>query len=153
VPIIEPLRATLERLTVGKARDARLLVGPRGGVITTATLRDATGWDELVDDLGLAGLVRHGLRHTALTWMADAGVELHLLQRVAGHQDPAVTSRYLHSDHQAVLDVGAAYSRWWARIGAQLPGAEVSGGWAGGRMNAALIRCDNPTLTCRAGEI
>ncbi|MET0165005.1 MAG: tyrosine-type recombinase/integrase, partial [Vicinamibacterales bacterium] len=57
----------------------------------TATLRDATGWDELVNDLGLAGLVRHGLRHTALTWMADAGVELHLLQRVAGHQDPAVT--------------------------------------------------------------
>jgi hypothetical protein len=63
-------------------------------VITTATLRDATRWDELVDDLGLAGLVRHGLRHTALTRMADAGVELHLLQRVAGHQDPAVTSRF-----------------------------------------------------------
>ena len=111
VLIIEPLRATLARLTVGRARDARLLAGPRGGVIT-ATLRDATGWDELVDDLGLAGLVRHGLRHTALTWMADAGVDLHLLQRVAGPQDPAVTSRHLHPDHQAVLDVGVAYSRW-----------------------------------------
>ena len=105
----------------GRARDTRLLVGPRGGVITTATLRDATGWDELVDDLGLTGLVRHGLRHTALTWMADAGVELHLLQRVAGHQDPAVTSRYLHPDHQAVLDVGAAYSRWWAQSGPNSP--------------------------------
>ena len=45
VPIIEPLRATLERLTVGTARDARLLVGPRGGVITTVTLRDVTRWD------------------------------------------------------------------------------------------------------------
>jgi integrase len=66
----------------------------------------STGWEELVDDLELAGLVRHGLRHTALTWMADAGVELHFLQRVAGHQDPAVVSRYLHPDHQAVLDVG-----------------------------------------------
>jgi integrase len=61
-------------------------------VITTATLRDATAWDEFVDDLGLAGPVRHGLRHTALTWIADAGVELHLLQHVAGHQDPPVTS-------------------------------------------------------------
>ena len=49
----------------------RLLSGPRGGVITTATLRDATRWDELVKGLGLSGLVRHGLRHTALTWMAD----------------------------------------------------------------------------------
>jgi hypothetical protein len=43
--------------------------------------------------------------------MADAGVELHLLQRLAGHQDLVVTSRNLHPDHQAVLDVGVAYSR------------------------------------------
>ncbi len=90
-------------------------------MITTATLRDATGWDEMVEKLGLAGLVRHGLRHTALTWMADAGVELHLLQRVAGHQDSAVTSRYLHPDHQAMLDAGAAYSRWWAQSGPPKP--------------------------------
>jgi integrase len=110
VPIIEPLRPTLERLTSGRAEDARLVTGPRGGIITTATLRDATGWDDLVADLGLAGLVRHGLRHTALTWMADAGVELHLLQRVAGHQDPAVTARYLHPDHAAVLEAGRTLS-------------------------------------------
>ncbi len=108
IPVIEPLRPTLERLTSGREPEARLVLGPKGGVITTATLRDATGWDRIVGDLGLAGLVRHGLRHTALTWMADAGVELHLLQRVAGHQDPAVTSRYLHPDDQAVLDAGAA---------------------------------------------
>jgi hypothetical protein len=67
-----------------------------------------------VTDLGLSGLVRHGLRHTALTWMADAGVELHILQRVAGHQDPAVTSRYLHPDTQAMLDAGTAFSAWWS---------------------------------------
>jgi integrase len=50
-------------------------------VITTATLRDATNWDALVTELGQSRLDRHGLRHTALTWMADAGVELHILQR------------------------------------------------------------------------
>jgi integrase len=120
-PIIEPLRETLVRLTAGRRADERLLMGPRGGVITTATLRDATRWDGLVSDLGLSGLVRHGLRHTALTWMAHAGVELHLLQRVAGHQDPAVTSRYLHPDHDAVLGAGAAYSRWWAQSGPNSP--------------------------------
>jgi integrase len=121
VPIIGPLRETLERLTAERQRDARLFVGPRGGVISTATLRDATGWNQLVQDMGLAGLVRHGLRHTALTWMADAGVELHMLQRVAGHQDPAVTSGYLHPNHQAMVDVGAAYSRWWAQSGPKSP--------------------------------
>jgi integrase len=73
VPVIEPLRPTLARLTVDRDPEERLVTGPRGGVITTATLRDATGWDQLVADLGLPGLVRHGLRHTALTWMAEAG--------------------------------------------------------------------------------
>ena len=95
-------------------------------MITTATLRDATGWDDLVSELGLQGLVRHGLRHTALTWMADAGVELHLLQRVAGHQDPAVTARYLHPDHEAVLEAGRALSAWWAKQAAWPGGCEVA---------------------------
>jgi len=62
VPIIEPLRPTLARLTVGREPGERLT--------------------------------------------AHAGVELHLPQLVAGHQDPAVTSRYLHPDTQAVLDAG-----------------------------------------------
>ena len=131
VPIIDPLRPTLARLVVGREQDKRLVVGPRGGVITTATLRDATKWDDLVAEMGLEGLVRHGLRHTALTWMADAGVELHMLQRVAGHQDPAVTSRYLHPDTQAVLDAGAAFSRWWANPRPEQPTLGVIAGGAG----------------------
>ena len=61
----------------------------------------------------------------ALTWMADAGVELHILQRVAGHQGPAVTSRYLHPDTQAVLDAGAAFSAWWSRSGPGQPSLGV----------------------------
>jgi integrase len=44
VPIIDPLRPTLVRLTAGRRAEERLVLGPRGGVITTATLRDATGW-------------------------------------------------------------------------------------------------------------
>ena len=132
VPIIDPLRPTLVRLTAGREGNDRLLAGPRGGVITTATLRDATHWDQLVRDLGHPGLVRHGLRHTALTWMADAGVELHILQRVAGHQDPAVTSRYLHPDTQAVLDAGTAFSAWWSGSGPEKPALGiVQGGRSG----------------------
>jgi hypothetical protein len=67
-----------------------MLLGPCKGLITSATVRDATGWDALVTELEQPGLVRHGLRHTALAWMADAGVDLHILQQVAGHLDPAV---------------------------------------------------------------
>ncbi|WP_420814394.1 tyrosine-type recombinase/integrase [Jiangella ureilytica] len=49
---------------------------------------DATKWSELATRLGHPTLVRHGLRHTALTWMADAGVSLDVLQKVAGHLVP-----------------------------------------------------------------
>jgi hypothetical protein len=53
---------------------ARLFTGPRGGWITTAVLRDATHWDEVVTRLGYGDLRRHDLQHTGLTPMADAGV-------------------------------------------------------------------------------
>jgi integrase len=132
VPIIDPLRPTLERLTAGRTETTRLVIGPRGGVITTATLRDATEWDKVVGQLGLAGLVRHGLRHTALTWMADAGTDLYVLQRVAGHQDPAVTARYLHPDHAAVLAAGSRFSAWWGLNGDLTADIGDSGSSVGG---------------------
>ena len=132
VPIIEPLRPTLERLVHGRSPGDRLLIGPRGGAITTATLRDATRWNELVSRLGYPGLVRHGLRHTALTWMADSGVPLYVLQRVAGHQDPAVTARYLHPDHDAVRDAGGVFSAWWGLNGDRtVPGEPAATAHAG----------------------
>ena len=102
----------------------RLIVGPRGGVITTATLRDATNWDQLVTDIGMPGLVRHGLRHTALTWMADSGVPLYVLQRVAGHQDPAVTAGNLHPDTTTLTEAGSAFSAWWGQSGGKTPAVE-----------------------------
>ena len=86
VPILEPLRPVLERLTKGKEPEDQLLVGPKGGYLTTATVRDATNWDSIVAGLGLPDLTRHGLRHTGATWMADAGIPpLHALQDILGH--------------------------------------------------------------------
>jgi integrase len=58
--------------------DARLFTSPRGGRIFTAVLRDATHWDDMVTGLGYEQLRRHDLRHTGLTWMADAGVPVHV---------------------------------------------------------------------------
>jgi Phage integrase family len=46
--------------------------------------------------LGYEHLKRHGLRHTGLTWMADAGVPLHSLRKIAGHGTLTTTRRYLN---------------------------------------------------------
>jgi len=112
VPLIPEVRDLVARRleAVGHRPDARLFTGPRGGRITTAILRDATHWDEVVTELGYEHLRRHDLRHTGLTWMADAGVPVHVLQRIAGHGSLATTQRYLHPDMRSISEAGAALS-------------------------------------------
>lgn len=113
IPIIEELRPIVaRRLEAHKDHpDARVFVGPRGGRISTGVLRRATHWDAVVTKLGYDHLRRHDLRHTGLTWMADAGVPLHRLQRIAGHTDPRITQRYLHPDLAALTEDGNMLSR------------------------------------------
>ncbi|WP_245673283.1 tyrosine-type recombinase/integrase [Nocardia lijiangensis] len=108
VPLIEEVRQLVtDRLAaIGRDPDARLFTGPRGGRIATGVLRDATHWDEVVSALGYDHLRRHDLRHTGLTWMADAGVSLHVLQKIAGHADSRTTERYLHPDLSEITGAG-----------------------------------------------
>jgi integrase len=111
VPLIEEIRPMIgARLLAASDVDARLFTGPKGGRISTAVLRDATHWDEVVTRLGYEHLVRHDLRHTGLTWMADAGVPVHVLRKIAGHGSLSTTQRYLHPDQGSYEDAGAALS-------------------------------------------
>lgn len=114
VPILDPLEPILIRLSAGKKPDEPLLRGPRGGILTTATVRDATKWEELVDELGMPGLTRHGLRHTGATWLADAGVPLHVLQRILGHASIETTKGYLHPDHRHLGEAAKLANRFLA---------------------------------------
>jgi integrase len=70
----------------------------RDGDGIPGTHRCATNWDQLVIHLGLPNLTRHGLRHTGATWLADAGVPLHVLQDILGHASIETTRGYLHPD-------------------------------------------------------
>ena len=111
-----PLIAEVQPLVAGRLAAiehdpmARLFTGPRGGRITTAVLRDATRWDEVVTQLGHEHLRRLDLRHTGLTWMSDAGVPVHVLRKIAGHGSLITTQRYLHPDAQSITDAGQALS-------------------------------------------
>jgi integrase len=113
VPLIEEIRELVQQrmAAINREPDARLFTGPRGGRITTAVLRDATRWDEVVGQLGYEHLRRHDLRHTGLTWMADAGVPVHHLRLIAGHGSLSTTQRYLHPDRQSVTDAGELLSK------------------------------------------
>ena len=108
VPLIAEVRELVANRVAGAGPDpmARLFTGPRGGRITTAVLRDATHWDEVVTGLGYEYLRRHDLRHTGLTWMADAGVPVHVLRKIAGHGSLTTTQRYLHPDATSIAAAG-----------------------------------------------
>jgi integrase len=108
VPLIEDIRELVERriAQTDGTEDARLFTGPKGGRITTAVLRDATHWNEVVAKLGYEHLRRHDLRHTGLTWMADAGVSVYRLQRIAGHGAITTTQRYIHPDRRGIEEAG-----------------------------------------------
>jgi integrase len=110
VPIIAEPRPMVGKLDAAKAGGTRLFTGPRGGRISTAVLRDATHRDDVVTALGYEHLRRHDLRHTGLTWMADAGVPVHVLRKIAGHGSLATTQRYLHPDRRSIEAAGKALS-------------------------------------------
>ena len=60
-------------------------------------------------------------RNTGLTWMADAGVPVHILRKIAGHGTLTTTQRYLHPDRQSVTNAGDLLSKHlWAANGPQL---------------------------------
>ena len=125
VPVIEEIRplAAQHVLSASRDPDARLFTGPRGGRISTAVPRDATHWDDVVTKLGYEHLRRHDLRHTGLTWLADAGVQVHVLRRIAGHGSLTSTQRYLHPDVHKITTAGAAlsahFSERWSPTGPQ----------------------------------
>ncbi|MCX6489336.1 MAG: tyrosine-type recombinase/integrase [Mycobacterium sp.] len=112
IPLIPQVHETVMRRlkAVGNKPDARLFTGPRGGPISTAGLRRATHWNDVVTALGYEYLTRHGLRHTGLTWMADSGVKPHVLQKIAGHGSITTTQRYLHPDYETIAEAGGLLS-------------------------------------------
>ncbi|WP_164492745.1 tyrosine-type recombinase/integrase [Streptomyces lydicus] len=96
-----PLRPAARVLVAGRLEaarhtpQARLFTGPARCRFSTAVLREATGWDDVVVDLGHPYLLRHDLRHTGLTWMADAGLPLPVLCQVAERPSPEAVRGYL----------------------------------------------------------
>lgn len=61
------------------------------------------GFNEGIDDRRLR-LGFHSLRHTAASWMANKGVDMHVIAKVLGHKTLAMTMRYSHINDDSVKD-------------------------------------------------
>ena len=61
-------------------------------------------WQRLRREAGLPNLRIHDLRHSAASYMAQAGVSLYVIQQVLSHSDPSVTQRYAHLSIKTLQD-------------------------------------------------
>ena len=53
-------------------------------------------WINACERAGVQDLHYHDMRHTALSWLIEAGVDYAVVQRLAGHRIPGMTESYLH---------------------------------------------------------
>ena len=89
---------------------ATLLAGvPRRGAHVFVSFRSGkpyqkllTGFKAACRDAGIRdrGVVIHSLRHTALSRMAEAGIDLRTIMEVSGHSSLSMLERYTHPTEQ-----------------------------------------------------
>ena len=68
-------------------------------------------WTTARDDARLPGLRIHDLRHSAVSFMANGGIDLFTIGRILGHADHHSTMRYSHLANDTLMaaaEAGAA---------------------------------------------
>lgn len=105
IPIPPKLRVALRR---AHARASCPYVVARDG----KALRDIKkGFAAAADRAGLEGVSPHTLRHTAGTWMAQAGVDLYQIGGFLGHNQERTTELYAHHHPDFMRDAAQALNR------------------------------------------
>jgi integrase len=83
-------------------------------------------WEKAREAAGLPGLHIHDLRHSAASFMINAGIDLFAVGRILGHADHQSTMRYSHLANDTLMqavEAGAAKMNVnWAGAGGQANG-------------------------------
>jgi len=77
-------------------------------------------WDTVREAAGLSGLRIHDLRHSAASFMINAGIDLYTVGRVLGHADHQSTMRYSHLTNDTLLAAVEAGAAKMSAVGIQL---------------------------------
>lgn len=116
VPLSEPALAVLQGIP-REHRNPYIICGAHKG----QRLKDfAKPWRRIRKEAGLEDITIHDLRRTVGSWMASAGVSLHIVGEILGHTSPAVTRVYARLTEEAPRDALAAYAEKLAEVGGPL---------------------------------
>lgn len=111
VPVPDRVLDLLAPLADGRDPDDPLFVTVKGSRPWSAANWRAV-WREALAAAKVPYLSPHTCRHTAASWLVQAGVSLYDVQRLLGHESFATTQRYAHLAPDAHGSVTAA----WASI-------------------------------------
>lgn len=101
-------KEVLDELDALPVRLDGLLVGTTSGNFSHM-------FGRLCEELQIDDLHFHDLRHTALSRMADAGVDIMTMAAISGHKTLAMLKRYVHRSPQALRDAMAKVEAHAAR--------------------------------------
>ena len=94
--------STMKAVGMDAPDDMHLVCRDDGRPVTATSLR--SWWKRRRADYGCEGLHLHDLRHSYVTALAKAGVDVKAAQRLAGHKDAGVTMGvYTHADERDKL--------------------------------------------------
>ena len=106
---VRPLRKNVLTVVRSKTGKPRLVPVPAvAQKFLKALPLPLTYWqlnDEFVaarDAARLSHVRFHDLRHTAASWLINAGVDLYTVGRILGHSTPLTTQRYAHLSHASL---------------------------------------------------
>jgi len=108
-PLPPDLLGAMSALMVGRPREALIFAGPEGGPLDESNFRRRV-WAPALARAKVPYRRPHVMRHTAATWLVQAGVDLYRVQALLGHEDYRTTERYSHhapDAHEAVLGAWA----------------------------------------------
>jgi integrase len=88
LPLSAAALQVLESLAEGKSPDL-VFAGVDAHLLSVATRR-------VFAKIGIDDASFHTLRHTAASWMVEAGVDLYGVGQFLGHKTPRMTQRYAH---------------------------------------------------------
>src|SRR5882672_6784199 len=90
--------------------DSAVFPSRKGGFLPLGEYRWA--FDNACADVGIEGLVPHGLRHTTASLAISAGANVKVVQRLLGHATAAMTlDRYGHLLNDDLSGVAAALGK------------------------------------------
>lgn len=104
VPIPTRLFALFKARVDGRPLDDPAVASPEGSMLRANNWRRHTHWRKALDELGLAPLKIHDLRHTYASLARAAGADLKWLQKTMGHSSITVTANIYADLYDSELD-------------------------------------------------